>query len=96
MHLQVYNLFTPDNPLTALVPDLTDVDPDDAFSIVPYEKGHTFLWYLEELLGGPGKYFMVPFDLSQVRAHKGLFPLVTTAFSSNVALRGHRLGYRLG
>ena len=35
-----------------MIPDLTGVDPDDAFSTVPYEKGHTFLWYLETLLGG--------------------------------------------
>lgn len=33
--------------------NLTGIDPDDAFSTVPYEKGHTFLFYLEELLGGP-------------------------------------------
>ena len=42
-----------DNPLTALVLDLTGVDPDDAFSVVPYEKGSAFLWYLETLVGGP-------------------------------------------
>ncbi|KAJ8686739.1 hypothetical protein QAD02_022533 [Eretmocerus hayati] len=41
------------NPFTSLVPNLVGVDPDDAFSSVPYEKGHTFLFYLEELLGGP-------------------------------------------
>lgn len=41
------------NPFTALNPNLTDVDPDDAFSKVPYEKGHTLLYYLESLLGGP-------------------------------------------
>ncbi|XP_032674153.1 leukotriene A-4 hydrolase [Odontomachus brunneus] len=41
------------NQLTNLVPNLAGVDPDDAFSIVPYEKGHTFLFYLEQLLGGP-------------------------------------------
>jgi leukotriene-A4 hydrolase len=41
------------NPLTALVVDLEDVDPDDAFSVVPYEKGSAFLWYLEDLVGGP-------------------------------------------
>lgn len=29
------------------------MDPDDAFSSVPYEKGHTFLYYIEHLLGGP-------------------------------------------
>lgn len=46
-----------DNPLTKLVVDLTGVDPDDAFSTVPYEKGHTFLFYLEQLLGGAGTHF---------------------------------------
>jgi len=40
------------NPLTALVPKLAGIDPDDAFSVVPYEKGSTFLWYLEDLVGG--------------------------------------------
>jgi len=34
------------------VPDLTGIDPDDAFSRIPYEKGSTFLWYLEDLVGG--------------------------------------------
>ena len=29
------------------------VDPDDAFSSVPYEKGSALLYYLETLLGGP-------------------------------------------
>ena len=43
----------PHNPLTSLVVNLTDVNPDDAFSRVPYEKGATFLWMLEELVGGP-------------------------------------------
>ena len=43
------------NPLTALVVDLTGVDPDDAFSVVPYAKGSTFLWYLEDTIGGPCK-----------------------------------------
>jgi leukotriene-A4 hydrolase len=42
------------NPLTALVVDLDGVDPDDAFSVVPYEKGSTFLWYLEDTVGGAG------------------------------------------
>ena len=48
------------NPLTALVVDLEDVDPDDAFSVVPYEKGAAFLWYLEELVGGPGNFMNLP------------------------------------
>ncbi|XP_054623454.1 leukotriene A-4 hydrolase isoform X2 [Dunckerocampus dactyliophorus] len=41
------------NPLTNLVPSLQDVDPDEAFSSVPYEKGFALLYHLEELLGGP-------------------------------------------
>ena len=53
-HFQV-NKFGKDNPLTALKVVLKDVDPDDAFSSVPYEKGSCFLFYLEQLLGGPGK-----------------------------------------
>lgn len=39
---------------TKLVPDLSGVDPDDAFSSIPYEKGFALLYYLETLLGGPG------------------------------------------
>ena len=46
-------VFGKDNPLTALNVDLDGVDPDDAFSSIPYEKGSTFLFYLETLVGGP-------------------------------------------
>lgn len=42
-------------PYTKLVPDLKGVDPDDAFSVVPYEKGFALLYYIETLVGGPGK-----------------------------------------
>ncbi|VVC97007.1 unnamed protein product [Leptidea sinapis] len=42
-----------DNPLTQLVLNLSSVNPDDAFSTVPYEKGSLFLRVLEDLLGGP-------------------------------------------
>ena len=31
------------------------MDPDEAFSPVPYEKGSTFLWYLEDVVGEPSK-----------------------------------------
>ena len=47
------------DPLTALVVNLTGVDPDDAFSTVPYEKGSAFLWYLEDTVSDPTK--MEPF-----------------------------------
>ena len=36
---------------TSLSPDFTDCDPDDGFSTVPYEKGFTFLEFLETLIG---------------------------------------------
>lgn len=45
--------FGQDSPATLLVPDLTATDPDDVFSSVPYEKGHTFLAFLEVFVGGP-------------------------------------------
>ncbi|KAI9010769.1 peptidase family M1-domain-containing protein [Hyaloraphidium curvatum] len=41
------------NEMTKLVKDLRGKDPDDAFSSVPYEKGFNFLYFLEQLLGGP-------------------------------------------
>uniref|UniRef100_A0A3Q3A6X1 Leukotriene A(4) hydrolase n=1 Tax=Kryptolebias marmoratus TaxID=37003 RepID=A0A3Q3A6X1_KRYMA len=47
------NTFGANNRLTNLVPSLQDVDPDDAFSSVPYEKGFALLYHLEELMGGP-------------------------------------------
>ena len=43
--------FGPTHPFTKMVVDLKDSDPDDAFSSVPYEKGFTFLYHLEGLLG---------------------------------------------
>ncbi|KAB0803267.1 hypothetical protein PPYR_00237 [Photinus pyralis] len=45
-----------DNPLTCLVVNLEKTHPDDAFSRVPYEKGHTFLRYLENVVGGPSEF----------------------------------------
>merc|ERR550519_1787677 len=51
----VEKVLGPTNPFTSLVVKLAGVDPDDAFSVVPYEKGSTFLWYLEDLVGGGDK-----------------------------------------
>lgn len=45
--------FPAGSPATKLVVDLKETNPDDVFSTVPYEKGHTLLAYLEELVGGP-------------------------------------------
>ncbi|MBN3316293.1 LKHA4 hydrolase, partial [Atractosteus spatula] len=47
------NTFGANNPLTNLVPNLHEVDTDEAFSSVPYEKGFALLYHLEELMGGP-------------------------------------------
>ena len=44
--------FGSDHPFTSLVTNLTGVHPDEAYSFVPYEKGSTFLRYLEETVGG--------------------------------------------
>lgn len=40
-----------DTTFTCLAPDYSHCDPDDGFSTVPYEKGFTFLYYLETLVG---------------------------------------------
>ncbi|EDM16914.1 leukotriene A4 hydrolase, isoform CRA_b [Rattus norvegicus] len=45
--------FGESHPFTKLVVDLKDVDPDVAYSSIPYEKGFALLFYLEQLLGGP-------------------------------------------
>jgi len=42
---------------TKLVPSLVNEDPDDTFSSVPYEKGYTFLYYIENLLRNGEKDF---------------------------------------
>ncbi|RPA87615.1 leukotriene A-4 hydrol [Ascobolus immersus RN42] len=41
-----------DNPeFTKLVVNLEGKDPDDAFSSIPYEKGFTFIYFLDKLVG---------------------------------------------
>ena len=41
-----------EHPYTVLQVELKDIDPDDAFSSVPYEKGFALLYHLEQLVGG--------------------------------------------
>jgi leukotriene-A4 hydrolase len=46
----------PEHNYTRLVPELdAGSDPDDAFSLVPYEKGFLFLKYLEFSIGSTGE-----------------------------------------
>ncbi|GAB5586975.1 Leucyl aminopeptidase yscIV [Umbelopsis nana] len=47
-------LFGHESPATLLNPDLSGIDPDDYFSTVPYEKGFNLLFYIEQVVGGPG------------------------------------------
>jgi len=44
-------LFGEDHEYTKLIVNHKGIDPDDAFSTVPYEKGFHFLYYLEKLVG---------------------------------------------
>jgi leukotriene-A4 hydrolase len=46
--------FLKDEPTSysTLQPDTVDTDPDDAFSIIPYEKGCLFVYFLEQIVGG--------------------------------------------
>lgn len=44
--------FGENHEFTKLVPNLTDKNPDDSFSSIPYEKGFMLLYHLEEKLGG--------------------------------------------
>jgi len=42
-----------DNPYTQLVVDFSDgPDPDSVYSCIPYEKGYSFLFYLQNVVGG--------------------------------------------
>ncbi|KAJ1567804.1 Leukotriene A-4 hydrolase, partial [Cladochytrium tenue] len=61
---------------THLCPKLVDVDPDDVFSSVPYEKGFHLLFYLEQILGGPDA-----FDHIQKFSHKSI---TTKEFKENL------------
>lgn len=45
-------LFGTAHNFTRLCPCLTNVDPDDSFSDIPYEKGFHLLRYLETVVGG--------------------------------------------
>ena len=67
---------------------MVGIDPDDAFSTVPYEKGHTLLYYLETLVSGVVSSFtkLVP-DMV------GIDP--DDAFSTVPYEKGHTLLYYL-
>ncbi|XP_033880555.3 leukotriene A-4 hydrolase-like [Acipenser ruthenus] len=66
------NTFGAKNPLTNLVPDLNEVNTDEAFSLVPYEKGFALLYHLEELLGGPEVFMGFVKSYIQMFAHSSV------------------------
>uniref|UniRef100_A0A915PXM7 Peptidase M1 leukotriene A4 hydrolase/aminopeptidase C-terminal domain-containing protein n=1 Tax=Setaria digitata TaxID=48799 RepID=A0A915PXM7_9BILA len=43
--------YSDNHPFTKLIPDLQNRDPEDAYSLVPYEKGSALLMVLEQKLG---------------------------------------------
>jgi len=62
------NQFGAEHAYTSLIIRLKGVDPDDAFSSVPYEKGFSFLWHLEQLVGGPSVF--EPFQRKWIEKYK--------------------------
>ncbi|ETO12847.1 hypothetical protein RFI_24528 [Reticulomyxa filosa] len=63
--------FGEEHQFTKLNLSLVGIDPDDAFSSVPYEKGAAFLRYLENTVGGPDVF--EPFARDYFQAFKVLF-----------------------
>ena len=49
---ETVNVLGKENPYTCLViKNDGTIDPDDAFSRIPYEKGFSLLWYLQTIFG---------------------------------------------
>ncbi|CAJ0572472.1 unnamed protein product, partial [Mesorhabditis spiculigera] len=68
----VYEQFNPTHQFTRLIQDHENVDPDVAFSCVPYEKGSALLFYLEQKLGGPDVFEPYLRDYLSTFAHKAI------------------------
>jgi len=69
---------------TKLQPDLTGMDPDDAFSKIPYENGSLFLFYLEQKVGG---------EEAMQRWLKEYFTKFRTGSVSTAMMRAHFLDH---
>lgn len=50
LKVAVNEVFGPHHEFTKLIPNLAGIDPDDAFSTIPYEKGSAFLMFLEQIV----------------------------------------------
>ena len=51
--------FGPEHNFTSMIPNLAGLDPDDAFSSIPYEKGFALLYQLETLMGPDSELIMI-------------------------------------
>ncbi|GMT02883.1 hypothetical protein PENTCL1PPCAC_25057, partial [Pristionchus entomophagus] len=64
--------FHPTSPFTKLVQDHENVDPNESFSFVAYEKGSAFLFTLEQKLGGPEVFEKYLLDYIREFSHKAV------------------------
>ncbi|GMT24383.1 hypothetical protein PFISCL1PPCAC_15680 [Pristionchus fissidentatus] len=68
----VHEQFHPTHPFTKLVQEHENVDPDVAFSCVPYEKGSSLLFSLEQRLGGSQVFELYLRDYISTFSHKAI------------------------
>lgn len=46
--MEIYGMW---NSYSSLHPNVRDQAPDDSFSVIPYEKGYQFLYYIQSFIG---------------------------------------------
>eukprot|EP01059_Diplonema_ambulator_P019501 TRINITY_DN3287_c0_g1_i3.p2 TRINITY_DN3287_c0_g1~~TRINITY_DN3287_c0_g1_i3.p2 ORF type:complete len:287 (+),score=120.67 TRINITY_DN3287_c0_g1_i3:1551-2411(+) len=72
-HLKEYVMrIGEEHAYTVLRPVLEGVDPDDSFSVVPYEKGFNFICYLESVVGDKAEFEKWLHDYIQTFKHKAI------------------------
>ncbi|KAJ9471972.1 Leukotriene A-4 hydrolase-like protein [Diplonema papillatum] len=65
-------LFGETHEYTVLRPMLSGVDPDDSFSVVPYEKGYSFISHLQSVVGDEAKFEAWLHAYIQAFAHQAI------------------------
>ncbi|CAJ0918302.1 unnamed protein product, partial [Mesorhabditis belari] len=69
----INKVFGPTHEYTKLLQNQKGVDPDDAFSCIPYEKGSAFLFHLEQTLGDNARFEEFLRAYIAKYAHKSIF-----------------------
>ena len=64
--------------ISSLIPYLLGRNPEDAFGIIPYEKGYNFLYYIEKLINDNSKY-----DLFKLILKRYFIKFKSLSISSN-------------